>query len=642
MLITEESEDPRFNAPFVDLDEERTTPVPHRYVHGGFTGTDARFSFYFPPADGYEGRFFQPTHQLFFSEDAQDGAITFTLESGGYLVQSNMGGSEYPRSAELALSGRYDPTIGGYRVNAAAAKFSRVKAVELYGRHRPFGYLHGPSGGAFQTITSMEQTEGVWDGAVPQVMGSPNAIPGVFTVRIHTLRVLKAGNKFPQVMDAIEPGGSGDPYAGLDDEERAALEEATRLGFPMRGWWNWETMTGGPLSLVAGYVPLLDPMYADDFWSKPGYLGTDPTSSVTTARIEHPTTIAEKLTDPNRFVLATVPTGDLTGIDLVVAGVRIQTPTVSAAERTVTVPDGQVALFDGAEVGDQVSLDNSWYLALQTFHRHNVPTPDMYGWNQFREGGDGEPLYPQRQTLVGPIGAVNGSGALNNGHFKGKMILLESVVDIEALPWQADWYAKKVEQALGKQCMDDNFRLYYTDNAQHGFPAGPAAHARTVTYAGVLQQALRDVSAWVERDVAPPASTVYEIVDSQVIVPRDAASRKGVQPVVELTVEGGDRADVTVGRPVSFSATIEVPPGTGDVVDAEWDFDGAGNYPVRADLGRTGPSVRLDATHAYTHPGTYFAGLRATSQREGDADTPHARIQNLARVRVVVSEHRTP
>ena len=29
-------------------------------------------------------------------------------------------------------------------------------------------------------------------------------------------------------------------------------------------------------------------------------------------------------------------------------------------------------------------------------------------------------------------------------------LLLESLVDIEALPWQADWYAKKVEQALGK------------------------------------------------------------------------------------------------------------------------------------------------------------------------------------------------
>jgi len=43
---------------------------------------------------------------------------------------------------------------------------------------------------------------------VPYVMGSPNAIPGVMTVRIHALRVLK--NKFPAIMDAIDPGGSGD------------------------------------------------------------------------------------------------------------------------------------------------------------------------------------------------------------------------------------------------------------------------------------------------------------------------------------------------------------------------------------------------------------------------------------------------
>lgn len=637
MVITGESEDPRFNAPYVDVEEERTTPAPHRYVHGGFTGTDAKFSFYFPPAERYEGRFFQPTHQLFFSEEAQEGAITFTLDSGAYLVQSNMGGSEYPRSAELALSGKYDPTIGGYRVNAAAAKFSRVKAVELYGEHRPFGYLHGPSGGAFQTITSMEHTEGVWDGAVPQVMGSPNAIPGVFTVRIHALRVLKSGNKFTGVMDAIDPGGSGDPYAGLNEEERGALEEATRLGFPMRGWWNWETMTGGPLRLVAGYVPLLEPTYADDFWSKPGYLGTDPKSSVAAARIQHATTVAEKLTDPNRLVLATMPDGDLTGIDLLIGGERIETPLVNAADRTVGIPDMVVARFDDASVGDSVCLDNSWYLALQTFHRHNVPTPDMYGWNQFRKGGDGDPIYPQRATLVGPIGAVNGSGALNTGDFKGKMIVLESLVDIEALPWQADWYAKKVEQALGKQRMEENFRLYFTDNAQHGFPAVPPAHARTVSYAGVLQQALRDVSAWVERGVPPPPSTVYEIDDSQVIVPADAASRRGVQPIVALTVDGRDRADVAVGQPVSFSATIETPPGTGDVVDAEWDFEGAGTYPVRADLAAIAASVHVDASYTYDKPGTYFAVLRATSQRDGDPDTPHARIQNVARVRVVVS-----
>src|SRR5262249_54840054 len=123
----------------------------------------------------------------------------------------------------------------------------------------------------------------------------------------------------------------------------------------------------------------------------------------------------------------------------------------------------------------------------------------------------------------------------------------------------------------------------------------------------------------------------------QVIVPRDAATRQGVQPVIELTVDGGDRMDVTVGQAVSFSATIETPPGSGDVVDAEWDFDGAGEYPVRAEISSTAPSVKLDATHTYDQPGTYFPALRVTSQREGDRDTPHARIQNLARVRVVVS-----
>ena len=73
------------------------------------------------------------------------------------------------------------------------------------------------------------------------------------------------------------------------------------------------------------------------------------------------------------------------------------------------------------------------------------------------------------------------------------------------------------------------------------------------------------------------------------------------------------------------------------MVDAEWDFDGAGEYPVHADLAALGPSLKLDAAHTYDEPGTYFAALRVTSQREGDADTPHARIQNLARVRVVVS-----
>jgi hypothetical protein len=639
MVVTADCVDPRLREPYVDIDEMRNTPVAHRYVHGGFKGADAKFAFYFPAKEQYQGRFFQPTHQLQTSENAAPGNISFAVASGAYWVQTNMGGSENPTTAEQTLSGKFDPAIRGYRVNAAAAKYSRILAAQMYGAHRTYGYLHGGSGGAYQTITSAEHTSGVWDGVVPYVLGAPNAIPGNFTVRIHALRVLRVRDKFPAIMDAIDPGGSGIPYAGLNEEEQAALEEATRMGFPLRGWWNHATLTGGPLRLVANYVPLLDPAYVDDFWTKPGYLGADAKSSVSAARIVHPTTVAGKLTGPNRLVLASMPTGDLTGIDLVVktgaaASREVNGPVINVAARTIMIAAGSNTIYNDVQTGDEVKLDNSQYLALQTFHRHNVPTPDMYGWNQFRRP-DGTPVYPQRAVLVGPIGAANGTGAVNNGQFKGKMILLQSMMDIDAFPWQADWYRKKAEEVMGAKYVADNFRLWFTDHAQHTAPAGPGAEFRTVSYQGVLQQALRDVSAWVEKGVEPPANTNYKVVDAQLEVPSRAAERKGIQPVVDLKVNGGVRAEVAVGQPVTFTATIEAPPNTGKVVAAEWNFEGSGGY-VAGEFGDVGPAVSVKASHSYLRPGTYFPVLRATSQRDGNRDTPFGRVQNVGRARVVV------
>ena len=52
-----------------------------------------------------------------------------------------------------------------------------------------------------------------------------------------------------------------------------------------------------------------------------------------------------------------------------------------------------------------------------------------------------------------------------------------------------------------------------------------------------------------------------------------------MQPVVTLTVNGGERADVAVGEPVELVGDVEVPPGAGVVVSAEWDYDGSGTYP---------------------------------------------------------------
>jgi hypothetical protein len=109
--------------------------------------------------------------------------------------------------------------------------------------------------------------------------------------------------------------------------------------------------------------------------------------------------------------------------------------------------------------------------------------------------------------------------------------------------------------------------------------------------------------------------------------------------VVHVEVDGGNRAEVAVGEVVTFTARIEVPPAPGQVVSAEWDFEGIGTYPDAAELGDpTSETVSVTGTHAFTNPGTYFPALRVASQREGNPRTPFARSLNLSRVRVVVDE----
>jgi hypothetical protein len=140
---------------------------------------------------------------------------------------------------------------------------------------------------------------------------------------------------------------------------------------------------------------------------------------------------------------------------------------------------------------------------------------------------------------------------------------------------------------------------------------------------------------WAEKGVRP-AETRYEVVDAQVHVSQDAVQRGGIQPVVQLSANGAARTEVSVGEPMTFEARVEVPPHGGEVIAVEWDYEGRGDYPVTAPICAPKALVRLSATHAFSRPGTYFSVLRATSQRQGDARTPYGRVQNIARVRVVV------
>ncbi|MBC2660423.1 hypothetical protein H7F50_01535 [Novosphingobium flavum] len=670
-----------FAQPYIDKDEWRDLPVRHRYVHGGFKGTDARFSIYFPPPAQYQGRFFQHVTPVPGSENEGQtmppGAfnkIGFAIASGAYFVETNGGGTV--NLGDGSAVRQPDPSLTAYKANAAAALYSRTVARGMYragpyAGKRPFGYLYGGSGGAFRTIVGFESAPGVWDGAVPYVPGSPMAIPNMFTTRIRAMRILD--DKFPQILDAIEPGGSGDPYAGLTPQQADVLREVTRMGFPMRSWFGWKTMGIHGLAALYPAIKMVDASYFTDFWTKPGYLGFDHPEQFSDARLQFTSTIGALITgaEAARLGLNTDASNNRErgGVDTAFKaraeeeGKRIVAVRLSAMPPKVNFLGGDLAVLGGnakgslipvarvigdiavlgvtdpavvakLAAGDEVRIDNSNFLALETYHWHQVPGPDFKVWDQFR-APDGKPLYPQRPFLMGPAFMRASFGPMQTGVFQGKMILMSSLWDREAMPWQADWYRQRIAQHFGAAA-DQHVRLWYTDYAQHGDELGIEDPTRTVSYNGPLQQALRDLSAWVERGVVPPPSTQYQVADGQVIVAPTAAERQGIQPVVRLTVNGGQRIVVKPGQSVQFVGAITAAPGGGTITAAEWDFDGSGRFATAGKVGRGRKAVTVTASHTFDKPGTWFVTLRGSAQRPAAQGTPYALLQNLDRVRVVV------
>ncbi|WP_280437686.1 hypothetical protein [Nocardia carnea] len=621
--------DPEFDTPVIDDVEDVAAPVPHRRVSGYFEGTDKRFNFYFPAKGKWQGRFFQLVYPL-VDENAEPEDIEFGADSGAYTVQTN-GGS-------------------GYRVDAAAAKFSEKVAADYYGTtEKIHGYLWGGSGGSYQTIGAMENSVGVWDGAVPFIPGVPVSIPNFFFIRAFARMVLH--DKAPQIADAVSPGGSGDPYAGLDPTERSVLAEVTKLGIPLRAWEDYAYVLGlddeqGLLGF-ADAVRGADPGYVEDFWNLPGYLGTERSplgelfraavvdETVTVTRVER-----DGRNTPTELILESVPVvPEYTRPDFVLYApdgteVGSLTGVLDPAGRSFAIgSDSSDEVLRAIDVGARLRIDNRWDVALPAYPRYQVPQREgFYAFDQYRKS-DGSPKYPQRPIEVGPeISTGVSGGGVHTGKINGKVIVVANLLDADAFPWDGDWYSRQVRQALGAD-FDGDFRVWFNDNADH---IGPRTD-RLVDYRGILEQALRDVSAWAEEGRIPPASTRYEITpESQVVVPETAGARHGIQPVVDLTVDGRDRVEISAGESVTLRAKIEVPPNAGKVVRAEWSRTGGPDFVAAETVGPARTSVEVTQSFTYETPGTYFPALRATSQRDEEANTSFAQIRNLGRVRVVV------
>jgi hypothetical protein len=487
------------------------------------------------------------------------------------------------------------------------------------------------------------------------------------------MRILR--DRFPQIVDAMDAGGSGEPYSGLNAEQAATLKEATRMGFPINSWFGYKDMGVHAFTAIYQGMVMADPGYFEDFWTKPGYLGHDNPASFAGDRIQFPTKInlalskqalEERGLGPKRlpgqprddgrgtadlawqalvsdgsaptaaFELVDMPPevgflgGDMFVLSGDVKGKRIALLALKGKVATLGVVD--LATVAKIKPGDEVRIDNSNFLAAQTYHRHQVPDASYSAYGQFRNA-DGSPKYPQRAMLLGPMFAKGAAGTVPTGKFNGKVILVTSMLDREAFAWNGDWYAKRFDAQFGADA-PSKYRLWYTDRALHGYNEDKDARTQVVSYLPVLQQALRDVSAWVERGVEPPATSGYVVDDGQVVLEAAASDRKGVQPVITLT---STRILAKVGQKVTIRAKVEVPPGTGKIIAAAWDFDGSGVFAKKAKLpSKAMAKVTVLTTHSFSAPGTYFVTIKVESERDGDTASPYARIPNLARVRVIV------
>ncbi|KAL2693505.1 hypothetical protein Neosp_000065 [[Neocosmospora] mangrovei] len=632
--ITDDCVDPSFSQPIIVTETDQADPVPHRRVSGYFNGTANNFTIYLPPKSIWEGRFFQITYPL-QSADAPDRVIAFAADSGGYALQ---------------VSGSV-----GYRAEAAGAKFSKVIAREYYdapGR-KIHGYVQGGSGGSLQTVAMMENTFDVWSGAVTLIQAIPISQPYNWCIR--ALGGFVLANKSAEVKDAVAPGGTNTDLV-LNDVQQQVLQEVAALGVPLRSWEDfsgtgqdrmnlYQTMR----TLVYPTVKQHDPTYVDDFWSKTGYLGTENselgrlfqnalvefTANIEIVEVDDQDTITTVVLDN---VPANVSTPN--GLELHVGDVGSFTGKVNMATRTVSIDQGSNATVLAAiKKGMELSVDNRWYLALHSYYRHQVPPKDSgyYAWDHLRDSS-GEPLYVQREKFIGPsISKSSSGGGTHTGKITGKMIVMDGLVDYDAFPWHADWYRTQVQNALGS-AFEDTFQLYYSDNANHySGPESTSDPAQIIDFEGTAQQHFRDLSAWVEKGISPPGGTSYSVKDGQVMVPSSASDRRGIQPAVSLTMGGEEKAEVAIGKTVTFKIHAEVPPGTGKVVHVEWDPIGKGEYQ-KQDFGKVASSVEVTIAHTYDAPGTYFPVVRVASHRSGDTETGFGLVFNLGRARVVARE----
>jgi hypothetical protein len=553
-----------------------------------------------------------------------------------------------------------------WRHSAAATKIANDIVRKMYGKTgRIYGYYWGCSGGGQMAQAAAEGQSGVWAGVIivcPATRGNPAHAfqwQGHFLLAISEakrahLMALRAVGHGINATDGLSKAEEALLYEGLNEEEKSVLNEFLAAGYPIN-----ELNPMMMLKPIVGTDEIfyLDPTYEDDFWSKPGYAGTIPPSYLSAAKMDGFAAITAVNRDAAGAALSvqldptaippvpaasTAPIGT-TGQRFYVYAADGRTRVVDPAQRsdaygalsgTIDRQTGLLkltgtnspVLLGALAKGGRIRITNRFMLAAYFYPRHTI-VPGYYQYDQYRNA-DGTPKYPQRSYSVADLSTMkSGAGVLSLGNIKTKVMLFQNLSDFLAFPSWVAGYANTIEDSLGKAKADQMLRVYYQERG---------GHTNAGIVGGVFNQALIDMMAWAEKGVAPKPSSrwSFELPRTQVILSPDATVRRGLQPVVEVTVNGSDHARVSVDEPVKLVARLEMPPATGRIVQYNWTYCTATDATV---LHKPMQRVSITRTVSFTAPGDYIIRLAANGQRYGLVDPADRTLaQNFKEVRVIV------
>ncbi len=614
--------------------------------------------------------------------------------SGGGVVDDQLAFTSGAFSINW-MSASAPNAVASHRHEAAATKVARAYARKLYGSDdKIYSYFWGCSGGGTVAMAAAENTSGVWDGVQAQCIGtSVDAQYHSFYWQAHyTMGIPQA--KRDAIGAAAAPGGTGDIYAGLNAEERAVLDEFLAAGYPREIIGNhFRSLTPliDPIDIRLG-----DPGYEDDFWSQPGYAGSNPPAYLRAALIDGYATItgitrdaagvpiavqfdpaelpaagtagdnyleyfvyaddgATRLIDPQRSFGP--PPENKRRFSLVgqldrQSGLLSLTGTVQNFMAPPTPIINSPVLLAALQVGKKIRINNRFILAMYFYPRHSI-VEGIRSHDQYRNA-DGSPKYPQREDISALLHSSYRTmgGRVETGDIQTRVMLITGMADQLSWPIFNVGYAERVGKTLGGERAGDMLRFYLHDNGSHATGGGEP---------GIFRQSLMDMIAWVEEGVAPPASTVYSVEQGQVIAAATAAERRGLQPVMHYTANGGSRAVVAVNEPVKLAARLEMPPNTGRIVRYGWSMTSADAAVTAVEKPReTGgvekyssaladdnalltvleqprQVVEVERKVSFAQAGTYLVRLTVDGQRDGLANpADRTLLQNFRDVQVVV------